>query len=125
MSGIQAVPTQTASYSGTATITLDPAASRLSFTITVLGPSGATEGVFVHSDPSGQPAAICGCGSSLLAKLAPAPAVPGSSSGSDILISRGSIIALYNDPSRFAVSVAAKLNPPAVSELMRGQLSRV
>ena len=125
MSGTQAVPSQTASYSGTATITLDPAASRLSFAITVAGPTGATDGVFAHSDPPGQPAAICGCGNTIVAKLAPAPPVPGSSSGSDILVSRESIIALYNDPSRFGVSVSGTPNAPTVSELMRGQLSRV
>jgi len=125
MSGAQAVPSQAASYSGTATITLDPAAARLSFTITVSGPSGAVEGIFAHSELSGQSAPICGCGNTLVAKLAPMPPVPGASSGNDILISRESIIALYNDPSRFAVSVAAKLSPPAVSELMRGQFSRV
>lgn len=125
MTGAQAVPAQNASYSGTATITLDPAAARLSFTITVAGPSGATEGVFAHSDPPGQPAAICGCGSTLVARLAPAPPVPGSSSGSDIPVSRESIIAIYNDPSRFGVSVSGKLNAATASELMRGQLSRV
>jgi Calx-beta domain-containing protein len=125
MGGAQAVPSQAASYSGTATITLDPAAARLSFTITVSGASGATEGVFTTSDPPGQPAAICGCGSTLVAKLAPVPPIPGSSSGSDISISRESIIALYNDPSRFAVSVSGALGLPAASELMRGQLSRV
>ncbi len=125
MSGTQAVPSQTASYSGTAMITLDPVASRLSFTITVAGPPGATEGVFAHSDPPGQPAAICGCGSTLVARLAPAPPVPGSSSGSDIPVSRESIVALYNDPSHFGVSVSGTLNAPTASELMRGQLSRV
>jgi Calx-beta domain-containing protein len=125
MGGAQAVPSQAASYSGTTMITVDPAAARLSFTISASGPSGATDGVFLHSELSGQSAPICGCGSTLVAKLAPTPAVPGSSSGSDILITRESIIALYNDPSRFAVSVAATLSPPAASELMRGQLSRV
>jgi Calx-beta domain-containing protein len=125
LGGAQAVPSQAASYSGTAMITLDPVAARLSFAITASGPSGATDGVFVHTDLAGQPAPICGCGNTLVAKLAPTPAVPGSASGSDILISRESIIALYNEPSRFAVSVAATLSPPAVSELMRGQLSRV
>jgi Calx-beta domain/CHRD domain len=124
MSGTQAVPAQTATYGGTATITLDPAASRLSFTITVTGSPGATEGVFVHSDRPGQPAAICGCGSTLVAKLAPAPPLPGSSSGRDILITRESIIELYNDPSRFGVSVSGTLSSPTVLELMRGQLFR-